>query len=177
MLNLRTLNWPVDRDALLALDTSFTTDRICRIAITEGSFALEEERVAPLLRKVFDLGDDVESLPDLDSVVVAEVEGRIVGLLALKHETWNRRAVIWHLYVDPSVRGQGIGRALIEEAIQTAQRWSARCLWLETQNINHGAIQFYRRLGFQWCGLDTTLYDPAGEAAGEIALFFARPLS
>jgi ribosomal protein S18 acetylase RimI-like enzyme len=176
MLNLRTLNWPADRDGLLALDTSFTTERVYRVTGADASFTLEEETVDPPLRKVFDLVDEVESLPDLDSVVVAEVEGRIVGLLALKHEAWNRRAVIWHLYVDPSTRGQGIGRALIEEAIQTAQRWSARCLWLETQNINIGAIQFYRRLGFQWCGLDTTLYDPAGEAAGEIALFFALPV-
>lgn len=176
MLNLRTLNWPADRPSILALDTSFVTEKVYRVVAAADSFRLEEEAVTPPVRKVFNLTDEVDSLPDLDHVMLAEVDGRLVGMVALKHEMWNRRAVIWHLYIDPSTRGQGIGRILMEQAIEVAQRWSARCLWLETQNINVGAIQFYRRLGFHWCGLDTTLYDPEGEAAGEIALFFARPL-
>jgi ribosomal protein S18 acetylase RimI-like enzyme len=70
----------------------------------------------------------------------------------------------------------GSGPALIADGVQMAQYWRARCLWLETQNVNYAAIQFYQQLGFQWCGLDTTLYDSQESAAGEIALFFARPL-
>jgi ribosomal protein S18 acetylase RimI-like enzyme len=50
-------------------------------------------------------------------------------------------------------------------------------VWLETQNTNYGAIQFYRRVGFQCCGLDLSLYDTDGPAAGEIALFFVRYLA
>jgi ribosomal protein S18 acetylase RimI-like enzyme len=34
------------------------------------------------------------------------------------------------------------------------------CLWLETQNVNYPAVQFYRRMGFRLCGLDETLYRP-----------------
>lgn len=37
---------------------------------------------------------------------------------------------------------------------------AARCLWLETQNVNYPAVQFYLRLGFELCGLDQTLYAP-----------------
>jgi ribosomal protein S18 acetylase RimI-like enzyme len=52
----------------------------------------------------------------------------------------------------------------------------ARCLWLETQNINYPAVRFYLHLGFQWCGLDRSLYEPGDPAASETALFFAYEL-
>jgi ribosomal-protein-alanine N-acetyltransferase len=37
-------------------------------------------------------------------------------------------------------------------------------------------VQFYQRLGFRLCGLDTRLYDPSSEAGGETALFLAFDL-
>jgi ribosomal protein S18 acetylase RimI-like enzyme len=97
--------------------------------------------------------------------------------VALKFETWNRRAVVWHFYIAPAYRGRGVGRALVEAAAAEAQNRNARCLWLETQNINYGAIQFYEHVGFRWCGLDMSLYDPQRVATEEIALFFVRWLS
>jgi ribosomal protein S18 acetylase RimI-like enzyme len=48
---------------------------------------------------------------------------------------------------------------------------------VETQTTNVRAIRFYERAGFEWCGFDTSLYDPVEVAAGEVALFFSRPLS
>jgi len=65
---------------------------------------------------------------------------------------------------------------LIDNVVQAAHQRHAGCLWLETQNINYGAIQFYQRVGFTWCGLDLALYDSHGLAAGETALFFVRYL-
>jgi ribosomal protein S18 acetylase RimI-like enzyme len=52
-----------------------------------------------------------------------------------------------------------------------------RCVWLETSTLAYPAIQFYRRRGFELCGLDTSLYDSADPSAGETALYFARSLS
>ena len=49
-----------------------------------------------------------------------------------------------------------------------------RCVWLETSNLAYPAIQFYRGVGFELCGLDASLYE--GEQAGETALYFMRPL-
>ncbi len=175
-INIRGLRWPDDRDALLTLDTSFTTDRIYRVVATERWFGLEDSVISPPFHKVYDLTDEVESLPQLDYVVVAELDTRLVGMAGLKFEAWNRRAVLWHLYLDPAYRQRGIGRALIDNVVAAAQEWQARCLWLETQNVNYAAIQFYRQLGFQWCGLDMALYDTEGPAVGEIALFFVRTL-
>jgi ribosomal protein S18 acetylase RimI-like enzyme len=98
----------------------------------------------------------------------------LVGIMALKFEAWNRRAVVWHFYMAPAYRGRGVGRALMDAAADEAQNRNVRCLWIETQNINYGAIQFYERVGFRWCGLDTSLYDPQRVAPEERALFFVR---
>lgn len=176
MIAIRPLRWPADRDAILALDTSFTTDRVYRLEQQEHSFALAVEPVTPPRRKHYDLGADSDTLPHCEHVLVAEIDASLIGLAALKIEAWNRRAVIWHFYVDASYRGQGIGRHLMERVQAAAQLHEVRCLWLETQTINYGAIQFYTRIGFQWCGLDTSLYDPAVTPPDEIALFFSRPL-
>jgi ribosomal protein S18 acetylase RimI-like enzyme len=99
-----------------------------------------------------------------------------VGLAAADYAYWNRRLVLWHLYVAPAVRGRGLGTTLLESVIGYARGVKARCVWLETQNVNVPAIRFYGQRGFRLCGLDTRLYDPAGPVAGETALFFALDL-
>ena len=66
---------------------------------------------------------------------------------------------------------------MVEAALGEARRRDARSLWVETQTINYGAIQFYERKGFEWCGLDTSLYDPAEVIEKEVALFFSRGVS
>ena len=176
MLNLRPLQWPADRAALLALDTAFETNRIYRVVHAARSFSLEVVPVDPPLRKDYGLAAELDDLPGLDRVLVADLDGAIVGLAALKLERWNRRAVLWHCYVASGQRGRGVGRALIDAALDAAHTLGARCLWLETQTVNYPAIGFYERVGFRCCGLDTTLYDPATIAPNEIALFFVHDL-
>jgi len=177
MINLRPMQWPGDREGLRSLDTSFTTDRIYRVDATERSFRLEEIAITPALQKDYRFADHVDSLPALDYVVVAEAATALAGVAALSFEAWNGRAVLMHCYIAPAYRGQGIGRALIEHVVQAARERDARCVWLETQNTNYGAIQFYQRVGFAYCGLDLALYDSRGPAAGETALFFVRYLA
>jgi ribosomal protein S18 acetylase RimI-like enzyme len=177
MVSLRPLRWPNDRAALCALDVSFTTDRIYQVVATERSFVLEETVIAPPLHKVYTFDDDMDSLPAFTYIVVAEIAAAVVGVATLRVDAWNRRAVLGHLLIDAPYRGRGIGRALIADVVQAAQERQARCLWLETQNNNYGAIQFYQRLGFRCCGLDMALYDSDGSAAGETAVFFVRDLA
>lgn len=100
----------------------------------------------------------------------------MVGFAATQYTGWNRRAVIWHLYVALDDRGRGVGTRLLSSVEAFARDAGARCLWLETQNVNHAAVRFYLRAGFTLCGLDMSLYDPQGPAGKEVALFFARPV-
>jgi GNAT superfamily N-acetyltransferase len=176
MLTLRSLRWPDDREALLALDTSFTTERVYQVVATAMSFVFHETTITPPLHKVFDLTAEVDRFPTLDHVLIAELDARLAGVAALSYEAANRRAMLWHLYVGWAYRGQGIGRALIDAMVAYAQQCHARCLWLETQDVNYGAIQFYHRVGFQCCGLDLSLDDRKGAAIEETAVFFMRTL-
>lgn len=173
---IRPVRLPEDRAALLALDRSFTTDRVYRIVRAADSFALEEIPAQPPLRKEFPLADDLGTERAWEQGFVAEQAGTIVGFAAFTHRRWNRRTELWHLYVAPHRRGQGVGRTLVEAVIAAAREAEMRCVWLETSNLAYPAIQFYRRIGFALCGLDLSLYDPASEAAGETALYFTRPV-
>ena len=172
----RPIKCPEDLVAVRALDTTFSTDRVYTVIAGDHAFILEVATMDPPLQKVYSLESLEDELPRLDTAIVAELEGIIVGFAAAKYTTWNRRLELVHIYIDAMHRGLGIGRTLLDAVIARGHSVSARCIWLETQNVNYPAIQFYRRAGFRLCGLDTSLYDPIGRAGGEIALFFQREL-
>ena len=175
MPTVRAADQVEDRARIARIDTSFQTDRIYRVTAGPAGFRLDEEPAHPPRTKVYPV-----ALEDLgEGLVVAEDDGELVGFGEVVFEPWNRRATIAHLYVSPSSRGRGVGTALLEALDSRARASGARCLWLETQNINFPAIQFYRRSGFRLCGLDDTLYDPELDpttGSDEVALFFTRPL-
>ncbi len=174
MILIRPLHWPEDREELAHFDTSFTTDRIYRVHRTEFSFALCEERINPPLYKAYLITDVLQELPTMDRVLVAERAQKIVGFAAIKYESWNRQAILSHFYVAAQHQRQRIGTALLDVAFEFSRSKAARCLRVETQHINYGAIQFYLRSGFRLCGLDEALYDPRSLMEKEIALFFVR---
>jgi len=180
MLTIRPAQWPQDIAALSALDTELVTATIYRLIVAPENLAFQliEERIDPPLRKRYSLqSDSPEERRDWDYAVVAEEAGVVAGFAAAQYVAWNRRVVLWHLYVAPSFRRQGVGARLLAAVDTFAHSVEARCVWLETQNINAPAIHFYRRVGFQFCGFDTTLYDPEALPEAEIALFFARPIT
>lgn len=171
---LRPARWPDDLALLAGLDTSFTTERIYRVAGSEDGFVLVEEPADPPLRKDYGRISDEPRIVEMDCAIIAEDEGHPAGFAAAEYAAWNRRALVWHLYVAPEHRGRGLGVALLDQLDLFARSAGARCLWLETQNTNYPAIRFYRRAGFRLCGLDVSLYDPLGPAGNEVALFFSR---
>jgi ribosomal protein S18 acetylase RimI-like enzyme len=175
VIALRPVQLPADRSALLALDRSFTTERIYRVERAIDGFMLAEAPVDPPLRKTFPLADDLGAERAWRDGFVAEVMGEVVGFAAYTHQHWNHRAELRHLYVAPRMRRHGVGRQLVGEVVARARQAGMRCVWLETSNVAYPAIQFYRSVGFELCGLDTSLY--GGEQAGETALYFMLPLS
>lgn len=60
-----------------------------------------------------------------------------------------KRGEIWALYVQPEVWGQGVGRALLEKAVQELRlrRHDGTSLWVLSQNQR--AIRFYEAFGFK----------------------------
>ena len=176
LATIRPVRLREDRAALIALDRSFTADRVYRIARTAHSFTLEESVAQPALRKDFPLANDLGDARTWEQGVVAERDGTLIGFAAWTHRRWNRRTELWHLYVAPQARQHGIGRALVEAVTAAARTAGMRGIWLETSTVAYPAIRFYQRVGFELCGLDVSLYDPASVSAGETALYFYRPL-
>ncbi len=178
MFTIRSARLPQDEAALSALDTSFETGVIYEPVRDALSFALIEKSVVPPLQKryVIPFADTLER-QNWDFTAIAEKNGELAGFAAAQYAAWNRRVVIWHLYVAPALRQQGVATQILAALDTYARSVDARCLWLETQNVNYPAIQFYRRSGFHFCGYDDSLYDPSSVVTEEIALFFARAVA
>ncbi|MFE5297869.1 GNAT family N-acetyltransferase [Streptomyces sp. NPDC056632] len=185
---------PADREAVEAIDDSFTTDRIYEVVADGSGFALRERGVEPPLVKVFpEDPEDPEDFEDFEDagegtggaedgegpggshVEVAVAGDEVCGFVACGIEEWHSRLVVHQIAVAPAHRGRGIGAALMERACAYGRRAGARTAWLEVTNVNAPAIRAYRRMGFELCGLDTTFY--RGTASeGETALFMSREL-
>jgi len=82
---------------------------------------------------------------------VAEVDGEVVGyaLWFTNFSTFLTRPGLYleDIYVSPSVRGQGIGKAMLHGLIETARsRGYGRVEW-SVLDWNQSAIDFYRSQG------------------------------
>ncbi|MEM8641318.1 MAG: GNAT family N-acetyltransferase, partial [Cyanobacteria bacterium P01_G01_bin.54] len=84
--------------------------------------------------------------------VVAELEGKVVGAYKLKPNFAGRGAHVANgsYIVAAGLRGQGIGRQLVEHSLQTARRRGYRAMQFNiVVSTNRGAIALYEKLGFQ----------------------------
>ena len=93
------------------------------------------------------LGDDRQDFHGL----VAEQDGRLVGLThyLFHRHGWKIENVCYlqDLYADPSARGQGVGRKLIEAVYAAADAEGAPGVYWLTQDFNKSARQLYDRIG------------------------------
>ncbi|TCQ27724.1 GNAT family N-acetyltransferase [Rhizobium sp. PP-CC-3G-465] len=89
------------------------------------------------------------------TVVVAELNGRIVGLGGLHRQTGRRQHVaILGLGVHDDFQRQGIGVALLDALLDAAFNWlQIRRVELTVFSDNAGAIALYERAGFRGEGL------------------------
>jgi GNAT superfamily N-acetyltransferase len=92
-----------------------------------------------------------------DRVVVAEVDGQVAGLAQLQVSPTialeRPAAKIDALVVAETYRGQGIGRALVEEMESEARVRGCVLLYLTTATRREDAHEFYRRVGLEETGM------------------------
>lgn len=89
--------------------------------------------------------------PNYDYVLVAEVDGKVVGNLGLHRSRRPRNAhvAVLGISVHDAYQGLGIGRALLTAAIDAADRWlNILRIELEVYTDNGRAIKLYESLGF-----------------------------
>ncbi|MDF0602942.1 GNAT family N-acetyltransferase [Psychromarinibacter sp. C21-152] len=82
---------------------------------------------------------------------IAEADGKSCGLVhyVFHRHMWKIENVCYlqDLYADPDVRGQGVGRKLIEAVYEAADAAGAPSVYWLTQEFNHAARRLYDRIG------------------------------
>lgn len=79
---------------------------------------------------------------------LAEQDSRFVGCIAMVGAAEAEAQLRWYL-VDPSVRGQGLGKQLMREALQFSRDQGYRSVFLWTVNLLTTAAHLYQAFGFR----------------------------
>lgn len=90
-------------------------------------------------------------------LVLAVLNGVVVGFYSLGSASDpGERNYLWHVYVDPRAQRRGVGRALTEAAlVELAARGETKA-WLDVLSGNAKARAFYRALGWEEVGRDSS---------------------
>lgn len=82
--------------------------------------------------------------------LIAEIDGQAVGLAHFLYHrfmwTVEDTCYLMDLFTDPSVRGKGVGRALIEAVHATAKRDGVPSTYWNTQETNYKGRMLYDQL-------------------------------
>ncbi|PZG13717.1 bifunctional helix-turn-helix transcriptional regulator/GNAT family N-acetyltransferase [Nonomuraea aridisoli] len=92
--------------------------------------------------------EDDELRPPAGMLLVATLHAEPVGCVAVKLHPRQSMAEIKRMWVDPSVRGLGLGRRLLAEAETRAAGHGVRTLRLETNRALAEAVALYRASGY-----------------------------
>jgi ribosomal protein S18 acetylase RimI-like enzyme len=125
----------------------------------------------PTLDRIRGTVDDLLPDPNTEFLLAAAGEDDPpAGVCQLRYRlsVWTGADDCWleDLYVEEAARGAGLGRALVEAAIERAAARGCRRIELDVNEQNTAALAFYERLGF------TTEPKPPGRT-----LFVSRRLS
>ena len=117
------------------------------------------------LRPLFELAEDsaseLDGYIDAGRVLVALEGDRAVGQLQLIDGEIKNMAVL------DSHQRRGIGRALVEAAIQRARRERRSTLVVATATADIGNLRFYQRLGFRMREIERDAFTAANGYAAQ----------
>jgi GNAT superfamily N-acetyltransferase len=117
------------------------------------------------LRPLFELAEDSQTQMDqyigLGRILFARRDGAILGQLQLIPGPQSGEIEIKSLGVTPDAQGTGIGRALIDAAVErcVADGWVR--LLVSTAAADTGNLRFYQRVGFRMLSVERDAFTPA----------------
>ncbi|MFI5706459.1 GNAT family N-acetyltransferase [Kribbella sp. NPDC051620] len=119
----------------------------------------DREALRPLFREADDSEQQIDSYLDLGDVLVAEHGDQIIGHLQLitDHET----AELNSMAVAANQRGTGVGRALMQAAIEYSRQQAATRLLVATATADIGNLRFYQRQGFRFLRVERDVFGTA----------------
>ena len=114
---------------------------------------LRERYEDPLPESYLEAFEVIDADPNHE-LIVAEVDGDVAGFLQvsfLLNLTYQGRwrALIEGVRVNKKYRGEGVGRALFEQAIGRARARNCHVVQLTTDKKRPEALAFYEKLGFK----------------------------
>ena len=89
---------------------------------------------------------------------VVSDDGKMLACIEVCPEEWSNRLMVTELWITEELRGQGLGKRLMDKAKEVAVTQGRRAIILETQSCNTNAIGFYLHQGFELIGFDTCCY-------------------
>ncbi|HEX8436882.1 GNAT family N-acetyltransferase [Archangium sp.] len=105
---------------------------------------------------------DTATKREVATVLVAELEGRVVGTVALwppgapGSEAWLPDAAdLRHLATAVDLHGQGLSKPLLDEAERMARAWGVSAICLHVRRGAEGVLRMYQRRGY--------VREPAGD--------------
>lgn len=95
--------------------------------------------------------------------LVARKNGAWVGHVLLRKAADEVDVVT--LFVTPTCRGEGVGKSLLHQALNTAKQQGASTAFLEVRASNVAAIGLYQACGFKKIGIRSNYYQNPTEDA------------
>lgn len=118
----------------------------------------------PDLRHLFALAEDsamqLEGYIERGEVLVARVDGQIVGHLQLIPAEDDRSGEIQNMAVVPERQGHGIGRTLVAAGLAEARRREWTQVRVATATADIANLRFYQRLGFRMARVERDAFVP-----------------
>ena len=87
-----------------------------------------------------------------DNLLVAKDGDRVVGFVGYGQSEEADTGEVFALYVLPEFHGTGVGRQLMDAALEKLSAYPRICLWLVKGNGR--AIRFYEKCGFRLNGVE-----------------------
>jgi ribosomal protein S18 acetylase RimI-like enzyme len=92
---------------------------------------------------------DADVAANADGIFVAEIDGKTVGYITTRVDIEARIGGIPNYAVLPSFQKQGIGKRLVDTALDYLKEAGMECVRIETLEQNEVGKHFYPKLGFQ----------------------------
>ena len=118
----------------------------------------------------------IEALTPNDHVMVAQLDGRVIGLAGLHLGLGKRRHTArLGIAVHDAFAGRGVGRALMRSLLDLADQWLGLVrVELDVDSTNERAVKLYESLGFVVEGRQAKSYFTAGRYADAILMARVR---
>ena len=72
----------------------------------------------------------------------------LIGLIAIYNNESEKEGYLTNFSVDPNYVGSGIGTSLLNECVEYFKSLRYGLIRLEVFNLNHRALEFYKKRGF-----------------------------